>query len=223
MKKLYFILVFVLIWKNYINCQQVDTIYYSLFGKIGTQDKYSFYRVIRHDSASIRVYYYSKTGRILNSGGYKSIDLKEKTGPFNYYRNEKIHILRIYEPSKYPEILKSLKGILENIPQQSDSLSLRIHFYKKGNLQSVGYISECCYKNGKWIFLSKDTNYLTIESYRNGTIDGPFSDYYKGHIISTGYYKNGKKDGEWLYYYSDTHILFKTEIYLNGKKLKTLR
>jgi antitoxin component YwqK of YwqJK toxin-antitoxin module len=203
--------------------QKVDTVFYSLTGKVVSKDKYSFYSVLRQDSNMVRKHVYSKNGRLFYSGGYKSRDLKEKTGPFKYYSRKRLRKIFIYEALKYPQTVKSISGDFIDVPQHHDSLNFYAYYYRNGNFKSAGYRSSCCNKEGNWIFLSKDKKFFTIESYNFGKIDGPFKNYYLDFVISEGFYKNGKKDGEWHYYHVDTHSLYKTEIYLNDKRIKKER
>jgi antitoxin component YwqK of YwqJK toxin-antitoxin module len=218
MKRILIVFILFLTLTRISYCQKVDTLFYTRSFKEASAHKYTFYRIVRHDSTMVKVFDYWKYGKIFMSGGFKSNDFKVKTGPFIYYKKDRISKYRLYEPSKYQMILSSL-GILKYIPSQSDSLDILVYFHKNGNINAAGYVSECCKKNGRWIFISKDTAYVTIENYRNGIIDGPFVNYYKGYVISTGYYKNAKKDGDWSYY-NDEHVLFATEIYSHGKRIK---
>jgi antitoxin component YwqK of YwqJK toxin-antitoxin module len=156
------------------------------------------------------------------SGGYKSNDFKEKTGPFKYYLNNRITEIKIYEPSKYPEVLSSFSGLLEKIPQQPDSLALVIYFHKNKKFHSAGYISECCFRYGSWIFLSKNGKEAVLETYKNNILHGPLEIFYSNKLWLKGSYTDGKRDGEWLFY-DDQNNLYKTKIYSAGDKLKVIR
>ena len=223
MKKLFIAIFFLLIWTEISNCQEVDTLYYTLLFKEATPKKYTFYRVVRHDSDIIKVFDYWKNGEIYMSGGYKSDNFKEKTGPFKYYLNNRITRIMLYEPSKYPEFLSSFSGLLELIPQQPDSLYLVIYLFKNNKFHSAGYRSECCLRYGPWIFLSKNGKEAALETYKNNILHGPLEEYYLNQLWLKGSYKNGERDGEWLYYDTRNHSLYKTIIYSSGKKLKVIR
>jgi antitoxin component YwqK of YwqJK toxin-antitoxin module len=224
MKKIIAILCTLFISVNICNSQKSDTTYFDKKSHFTTKENTFLYIISKQDINTdiVKVAAYNKNGKILSTGGFKSYDIKnmkgENTGPFNYYKNDRLESFELYEPSKYPEVLSSLSVILEKIPQQADSLFLEINYYKNGIIKSVGYRSTCCDLVGTWVYYSKNGKYMIVESYKNNVIDGLSTVYYLGKIIATGNYKNGKKDGEWYIYYADGTPL-KTEFYLNGRKI----
>ncbi|RZK42096.1 MAG: hypothetical protein EOO90_08435 [Pedobacter sp.] len=53
-------------------------------------------------------------------------------------------------------------------------------------------------QSGSWYMFYPDGNVLSIQTYTNGILNGFFGSYdRKGRNISSGAYKDGKKDGEW--------------------------
>jgi hypothetical protein len=203
--------------------QKIDTVYYTLFYKNASPKRYAIYRVVRNDSGIVKVFDYYKGGSIIMSGGFKSTDFKERTGPFRYYTNSKLKEFRLYEQSKYPEALMPFKVLLEKIPNQSDSLYLVMYFYRNKNIRSAGYRSECCKLVGTWLFFTEDGKSVMLENYKNNIIDGPVYGYDNGFNWLLGQYKEGKRDGDWVYYYVDDHTFYKKVIYKDGKKIKTIR
>jgi hypothetical protein len=128
--------------------QKIDTIYYDKHWNPVTSKKYKYYRIARQDSNCVRVFDYFKSGKIQMSGGYKSFDLIEQTGPFYYYKRNRIYNLDVYELSKYPDILAKYKGVLDNFPMQPDSLVLSIFFFNNNKVKSLYFRHKCCTLDG---------------------------------------------------------------------------
>jgi hypothetical protein len=219
MKKM-IILFFLLLSINHPSeCQKVDTLYYNLFNEAVSSKKYAYYRIAKQEENFVRVFDYYRTGHLKMTGRYKSFELIEKTGPFNYYRGDRVYEFRLYEPSKYPEILSSLGTVINEIPQQPDSLYLVIDFYKNNKIDAIGYRRECCFQEGSWMFFSKDGKTASVETFKNDLSDGPCKAYNQGKVTLTGFFKDDKKDGEWSFFDNDGKI-YKTVFYRNGKKVK---
>lgn len=118
-------------------CQNIDTLYYDHSFREATEKRYTFYRLVRKDSGIVKVFDYWKNGRIQMSGGYRSADFKVETGPFKYYKRDRITNIVLHEPYKYPGVLSSFSAILERIPKQPDSASLVIYFHKNRKLKAA--------------------------------------------------------------------------------------
>ncbi len=122
------------------------------------------------------------------------------------------------------------------------------HFYKNGNIKRrcifTNFYSKkrkelsdaWWYENGQ---LNVDVNFSSFPCivknyYRNGqqrmefyyidewlTVEGEYKEWYEnGKLKSTGFYKDNEKDGIWKYYKKNGD-LEKTEIYDNGKLIRT--
>lgn len=206
------------------NSQIVDTTFFDKNANITSKENTSIYIISKHDINTdiAEVTAYRKNGKVISTGSFKSYDIKnmkgDNTGPFNYYKNNRLVRLELYEPSKYPEVLSSFSKTLEKIPQQADSLFLEVNYYKNGKIKSVGYRYSHCDIIGTWVFYSKDGKYMIVESYKNNVVEGLATVYYLGKVIKTGNYKDGIEDGEW-YIYNDDGTLLRTEFYLDGQKI----
>ena len=149
------------------------------------------------------------------SGGYKTFDYIDATGPFYYYKKNRIDNMELYEPSKYPNILAEYKSVLENIPRQPDSLKLYVGFFKNKRVSVIGYISKCCYSFGPWLYLTRTGKPSYSLTYESNIRNGPFVFYGSdSEILISGFYKNNKKDGKWLHYFNGK--LEHTTTYVNG-------
>ena len=199
--------------------QRVDTLYYDKNENPATKKHYNFYRVATQDSDFVKVIDYSKSGDVLMTGGYKSIQLTEKTGPFYHFTGNRLILFELYEPSKYPELLKPLESVMALIPKQNDSLHLEVFFYKNLQIDAVGYRNSCCILHGTWIYFSRNGKEMTIQSYNYNKREGPVSIYYKDKLFLTGYFSDGKESGEWKYYLVDGKV-YRTKTYLDGKRVK---
>jgi antitoxin component YwqK of YwqJK toxin-antitoxin module len=219
-----FLILFILFTADfqYVTSQRIDTIYYDKKWNSTTKKAFKYYRITRQDSNKVAIFDYYKSGRIQMSGGYKSFDFKEETGPFNYYKKNRIYHIQLYEPSKYPSFLLKFKGVLENVPQQPDSLYLSIYFNRNNTVNSIGYVSECCYYFGPWFYFSKKGDLIYMSTYFNDKLNGPHFVYINDKIWYSGTYKNGKRDGEWKFYFFDG-VLKKTVYYDSGKVIKKIR
>ena len=219
MKKIIF-LSFLLLSNNHPSeCQKVDTTYYNLFNEEVSSKKYAYYRIAKQEENFVRVFDYYITGHLKMTGSYKSFEFIEKTGPFNYYSGDRVNEFRLYEPSKYPKILSSLGTVLNEIPQQPDSLYLVVYFHKNKKIDAIGYRRDCCFLEGTWMFFSKDGKSASVASYKNDIEEGPYTVYYNGKVLYSGFFKDGKKDGEWSFFGNDGKI-YRTVFYHNGKKVK---
>jgi antitoxin component YwqK of YwqJK toxin-antitoxin module len=224
MKKIITAFYFLFISINLCNSQKVDTTFFDKNANVTSKEKSFAYLVSKQDinTGISTVNAYRKNGKIVLGGSFKTFDIKnmitDKSGPFYYYKNEKLVKFKLFEPSEHPEVLSSLSKILENIPQQPDSLYLEINYYKNGSIESVGYRCTCCDLIGTWAYYSKDGKYMTLEPYKNNVINGLVKVYYLGKIIETGNYKNDKKDGEW-YIYDTNGTLLRVDFYIDGHKI----
>lgn len=201
------------------NCQKIDTIYYDKNWNETNYNNCKYYRIASQHSDIVKVVDYYKNGQIQMTGAFKSFDFEEETGPFYYYKKNKLTIFELYEPSRYPELLLSLKNTLERIPPQPDSLHLSISYYKNRKIESMGYFSDCCIRNGIWVYYSKNGKEEVVESFRNNLADGLLIVYRLNKLWSTIDYKDGKRDGEWRFYDKNEKVT-KIIKYRNGEKIK---
>jgi antitoxin component YwqK of YwqJK toxin-antitoxin module len=222
MKKTILITLFASLSLGLLYSQRVDTIYYNSKDQVVTKKKYDYYRIARQDSDRVKVFDYSKSGKIKMSGAFKTFNFTEETGPFYYYSNKRVTQLEIHQPSQYPEIYNKYKSFLDNMPKQPDSLKLIITFYKNYSVQSIGYASDCCNWYGPYYTFTKNGELFYLETYLSNKLDGPFILYFNNSPLIIGQYKNGKKEGEWQYY-TGKKKLEKTTIYKDGKVVNVIR
>ena len=88
-------------------------------------------------------------------------------------------------------------------------------FYPNGKIKRIAN-----YKNGKktgiWLtYLSASSQTRDVEfiSYKNNKKEGRYIKYLPSHISCNGTFVDGKKQGQWFYYYGPEKILFKIESY----------
>lgn len=191
---------------DFLNCQNIDTIFYDKNLNKASLKNYKYYRLVRHDADKVKVFDYSKSGQIQMSGSYKSIDFIDKTGPFFYYKGNRIEKLDIYEPFKYPEIVASYNSILTNLQQQPDSLNIRVLFHKNKRVRWIGYITKNEIYFGPGVFFTKKGQPKSMFTYNNGNLNGECVYYKKNRITMSGSFKDGKPYGEWHYYSKDGDI-----------------
>jgi antitoxin component YwqK of YwqJK toxin-antitoxin module len=222
MKEIILTVTLALVSQSLVFSQRIDTIYYNGKDEVVTENKYKYYRLARQDSDRIRVFDYSKHGRIKMSGAYKTSDFSEEIGPFYYYSRNRITQLEIHQPSQYPDIYLKYRNFLANIPQQPDSLKLMVTYHKNNSVRSIGYVSDCCLFTGPWYFFTKkgEPSYMLTYEYNN--LNGLYIMFYDDVPFIKGEYRNNRKDGEWLYYYLDGKVR-KTILYQDGKVIKTIR
>jgi hypothetical protein len=146
-----------------------------------------------------------------------TIFCNSQSGPIYYYKKNRIIKLDLYEPSKYPEILATYESVLKSIPKQSDSLNLRIIFYKNKRVKWIGYISKKGIYFGPGLYLTRKGEPSSMFTSFNGNLNGDYVYYKKNKIIINGSFKDGKPYGEWQYYTKDGKVK-KTRIYPDNKK-----
>jgi hypothetical protein len=211
--KTYIFLIYLLIsWTNYCSSQTIDTIYYNKNDQIASPKNFNYYRIARQDSGIVKVFDYDKSGKMKMSGGFKSFDLNDPTGPFYYYKKNRIEKLDLFEPSKYQEILANYTGQLKNIPRQPDTLNLRIFFYNNKKVKWIGYITKKGIYSGPGVFFTDKGELSSMFTSFKGILNGECTYYKNNKIIITGSFKDGKPNGKWLYYSKDGKIR-KTNIY----------
>lgn len=112
--------------------------------------------------------------------------------------------------NKYPdgcvEIGKNINNTAEGVWKT---------YYPSGKIRRIAN-----YKNGKktgiWLtFLSTSNQTRDVEflTYKNDKKEGQYIKYHPSHISCKGAYLNGKKQGQWYYYFGPNKILFKIENY----------
>ena len=222
MKKIFVLLLTLFIGFNLCFGQNIDTTYFDKNWNSTASKNYKYYRVAKRDSDFIKVTDYERNGDIQMTGGYKTFEFENETGPFYYYKNNLLTGFELYEPSRYPKIYSSLNEIVKRIPQQPDSLILDINYFKDQTIKSIGYRHKCCDLIGTWFYFSKNGKYVTEESYKNNVGDGSSTVYFLNKIIISGNWKDGKKDGEWIFRFYDGQLR-KTEVYQDGQKIKVIR
>jgi hypothetical protein len=207
---------------TYINGQQIDTIYFNKNWIQTTGKSFKYYRIARQDSNKIAVYDYYKSGRLQSSGAYTTFEFNKETGPFYYFKKNRLYHMEIYEPTKYQNNLSKFTSILALFPPQADSLNLSIFFYKNKKIKSIGYVSECCFTFGPWISFSRHGDLLEMVTRYNNKLDGPYFMYKDNKIVVSGSFKDDKRDDEWKFYDSGG-ILRNTIYFKTGKKVKKIR
>jgi antitoxin component YwqK of YwqJK toxin-antitoxin module len=206
-----------------IEAQKIDTIYYDANWIISSCKNYKYYRLYTqiHDLVQVTDYY--KNGKIQMTGSYKSIEFKDRTGPFFYY-DEKARLtkLTIYEPLNYPDIIQEINNTGITVPPVSNAMYFWAYYYKNGKIQSLGYSSDQCMMQGTWLYFFENGELFNRVNYLNNLENGESLWYfYNLKPYVKGYYIDGQKDGHWEYYDINGKIK-KTVRYSNGKKIKTI-
>jgi uncharacterized protein len=214
-------LLFILI--NSISAQKIDTIYYNKNWIETNSNDFYYFRLFVKIGDIVKVTDYYKNGKTQMTGGYKSNDFKEQTGPFFYY-NKKGHItnLEVYEPNKYSEIQIDLNNSGVLLPTESDSLVLFGEYYKNGKIKYLGYGRDLCSRQGTWLYYFKNGTISYKMNYLNNQLHGEYIIYLNnGSTYLRGNYSHDKKDGAWEYY-SFSGKLKMTEYFSNGEKIKKI-
>ena len=214
MRYIFLISIFLLVTQVGLS-QRIDTIYYNADGNQVTEDSFDYYRIAIQKDSVVRVVDYDKKGNIKTTGAFKTFDFIHKTGPFFYFKKDKVYQLQIHEPSKYQKVLDRYGNYLEHIPKQSDSLMVLIHF-KKEKVQSIGYSSGCCSYHGIWLYFTKKGILWLKAEYLNDVLHGEVVFYINGIPLNNIQYKNGRKDGV-AYFYDKEGKLKRIKHYKNGK------
>lgn len=206
-----------------IQAQKVDSIYYDKNGNKSTRKDFKYYRLYVQIGDLVKVTDYYKNGRIKMTGGYKSKDFIEATGPFFYYdKRKRITELKIFEPIKYPSIVSEINKTGIDIPIISDSLFFRAFYYKNGTINSLGYGTNFCSWQGTWLYFRKNGDLDSKVNFLNDRPDGEYVYYFNSFCpFIKGYYKDGKREGNWEYF-NPSGKLTKTVRYFNGNKIKTM-
>jgi antitoxin component YwqK of YwqJK toxin-antitoxin module len=224
LKKMVALFYMLLSWTTFCECQKIDTIYYDKDWKVTNSKKFKYYRIAIQKENIVKVFDYYRSGNIQMSGGFKTIDFKDKTGVFFHYdKKMRISAFDLFESSKYPEIQSELINVKLNVPLKSDSLVLLGSYYKNGNLRSLGYGKGNCARQGRWLFFSENGSLSSQETYQNNYLHGECVLYYaNGSLFLIGNYKDDNRDGAWEFYKSSGK-LNKTIFYSNGKVIKKIR
>lgn len=91
------------------------------------------------------------------------------------------------------------------------SEKIDLSFYKNNNQQIYKEFTEA----------KRDGSYEVV-SYKNGVREGRYIKYTVNNNISIeGEYKNGFKNGEWVYFITSINSMCKKEIYENGNLIST--
>jgi hypothetical protein len=196
-----------------------DTIYYDKNWKVTDNKKYEFYRVAFRYKGIIQVTDHYKSGKIQMTGTYKSSSFSEPTGQFFYYKkNGHFDHQTIYEPLKYHDLLSPYYDYLKLISPLPDTFHIEIDFRKGGSIWGIAYISDTCSCKSRWLYLSKEGDLWFQMSFLNHKSDGRYISYFGNKKAVTGQFKNGKKNGEWVFYKQDGTIRKKEDY--NGKKVR---
>jgi antitoxin component YwqK of YwqJK toxin-antitoxin module len=219
------ILIFLFSVSISINAQQIDTIYYDNNWNVSNSKNYKYYRLFVEIDGEVKVTDYYRNGNIQMTGGYKSVDFKEPTGPFFYYdKKSKLTSLELYEPHLYPQIRAKLNKSEVKIPEIEDlSAILYVTYYKNETIRTIGYGFDKCTAHGTWLYFTKKGNLMFKYNYFLNEEDGECVWYWdNGKKWIIGNYKNGLKEGPWKHYNADG-TLTKTVIFIEGKKLEKIR
>jgi antitoxin component YwqK of YwqJK toxin-antitoxin module len=207
---------------EFLSGQRIDTIYYDKNDHVVSPKKYDYYRVAKQENQIVKVIDYDKSGKIEMTGAFQSFDFKKEIGPFYYYTHGRLNQLEVYQPNEYPEICSKFDSILKKIPKQPDSLKLMVTFHKNNKINSIGYISNCCYAYGPWYTYAKNGGLMFMDTYSNNLLNGPYIMYISNAPYIVGEYKNNKKEGKWMFYNFDRKVR-KIIFYRDGKKITILR
>ena len=199
--------------------QQKDTIYHDEHDNV-VSGKFDHYHIAEQENDLVKFTGYSKSGKLLMEGHYKTRDLKDATGPFYHYKKNKLIRFELYEPIKYPELLHQYKDVLSKMPEVSDSISLCINYYKNGKIESFGYIKECLLQ-GIWYNFDKSGTLEYTINYKDDKANGTFTLYIENTPVIEGKYIDGKETGEW-YVYDKERKLIKILRFVAGKKVKEI-
>ena len=99
MKKIFVLLLTLFIGFNLCFGQNIDTTYFDKNWNSTASKNYKYYRVAKRDSDFIKVTDYERNGDIQMTGGYKTFEFENETGPFYYYKNNLLTGFELYEPS----------------------------------------------------------------------------------------------------------------------------
>lgn len=218
MKNRYLVFIFTFIVGIELDAQLIDTIYVDRCGYQATKQDYDYYQVLEQENDLIKVTGYKKSGRKFMEGHLRAVT-QEKTGAFYYYKKNRLYETELYEIDKNPDIKENYKDVLTYFPDISDSEILVIRSNKNGKIKYLG-INEGCMSKGIWYYFFDGELSYTL-TYRDNILDGPAIDYWDKKPYRTGFYKNGKKDGDWRYY-DENCKLTKTVRYVNGKKKEVI-
>ena len=208
-----------------VHAQQNDTIFYDKGWNETNANNCKFYRLYVNIEDVIKVTDYYKNGKIQMTGGYKSLDFKEPTGPFFYYnRKSKLTGLELYEPHLYPIIQAKLNTSGVKIPEIEDlSAILFVTYDKNDKIRVIGYGFDKCTAHGTWLYFNKKGNLIFKYNYFLNEKDGECVCYsFYGTPMIIGNYKNVKKVGAWEYRSPDGNV-YKTINYIDGKKEEIIR
>jgi len=208
-----------------INAQQIDTVHYDRNWNVTSSDNFKYYRLFVEIDGEVKVTDYYRNGKIQMTGGYKSVDFKEPTGPFFYYdRMSKLTNLELYEPDLYPQIRAKLNKSDVKIPEIEDlSAILYVTYYKNETIRTIGYGFDEFTAHGTWLYFNKKGNLIFKYNYFLNEEEGECVWYWNnGKPWIIGNYHNGVKEGPWKHYWTDGNLI-RTEIFIEGKKVEKIR
>lgn len=223
MEKCLWIIAFLIMLPRILVSQQTDTIYFDKNWNQATSKNYKYYRIATQKTNLVEVVDYTKSGSVQMTGAYRNMDFSEKIGPFQYYKRDRLEILKIYSPTKYPEILEKYPTQLKYLYVLSDSLILEFRYFKNGRINGIGNMIDECTYSGPYLSFKKnnDIPFCSAE-FQNNVRHGKYVWYYRdGSLFLSGEYKNGEKNGVWEWMFDGR--LSKTDFWIDGKKVKTLR
>jgi hypothetical protein len=224
--KLKFITIWItLLFNNVISAQIGDTIYFDKKFVETSSSDYAYFRLSAKYGDIIKVTDYFSDGKIQMTGGFKSLDFIEPTGPFFYYNKKgRITELEVYEPKMYPGILSDFIKLGISIPDDNDSLMIDGYYHKNGKIHGMGFAKDPCTAHGTWLYFNKHGNIYCQINFLNSKRNGKYILYDNfGIPFLEGYYKDGERDGPWEYFSYHSTQIRKTKFYKNGEKIKTVR
>ncbi|MBD3628170.1 hypothetical protein [Cyclobacterium sp.] len=102
------------------------------------------------------------------------------------------------------------------IQEGYDLESIVINYNKDSTkVVSFGFLNEKG-QNGEWFFLDESQRIEKIQTFKNGILNGPVTEFLCCQKFSTYTYKNGKLEGEIVYYSKEGYISSKG-YFKNGK------
>ncbi|WP_158973591.1 toxin-antitoxin system YwqK family antitoxin [Cellulophaga sp. L1A9] len=197
--------------RNCVNGKTIESKHYS-FGKVSSNSKID----LKTNVEIIKEY--DSNGNLNKTtnkkGELENVKLFNKNGlltnEFVLYQNKRIG--------------KDIKYDINGIRSIEEYLEDKTRIYTKYNSKDKSITVEGKYnergaKVGTWKNYYNNKIY-DIRSYKNGKLNGTYKQFRSnGDLSEEGKYKDGKKDGEWIYYSRIDNKIDKTINYNNGVKI----
>ncbi len=197
--------------RNVVNGKTIESKHFFL-------DKVSTHIKINLETNEVLTKKYDSYGNLVKTtskkGEIESVKLFNKSGflinEFTLHQNR-----RIGKDIKYDK-----NGITSIEEYLEDKTRYYIKYYSKDNsILITGKYNESGGKEGPWTHYSKDGTIHHITNYQKSKKNGIHKSFKSnGKLSFKGNYKDGKKDGEWIYYSKLDDSIEETINYNNGVK-----